>query len=64
MNPIKKYVIREPGCTAWAETRGTLEGAARRLKDEARAAGLAKAQIYAEHENGDITGPYIIREDE
>lgn len=57
-NRIIKYVIREPGCTAWAETRGMLEKAARKLQSEAINAGLKKAQIFATHENGDVTGPY------
>jgi hypothetical protein len=57
-NPIKKYVVREPGCTSWAETRGHLEGAARKLQREAIDRGLKKAQIFAVHANGDTTGPY------
>jgi hypothetical protein len=58
MNPIRKYVVREPGCTAWAETRGKLEGAARRLQREAINAGLKRSEIFAVHANGDVTGPY------
>jgi hypothetical protein len=58
MNPIVKFIVREPGCCAWGETYGHLEPDARELCREAREAGLKKAQIYAEHENGDVTGPY------
>jgi hypothetical protein len=57
-NPVRKYIIREPGCTAWAETRGHLEKAARRLQREAIAAGLKRANVYAEHASGDVSGPY------
>lgn len=57
-NPIKKYEIREPGCTAWATTRGKLDGAARKLQREAIARGFKRAQIFAVHANGDVTGPY------
>jgi hypothetical protein len=57
MNPIVKFIVREPGCAAWAVTFGNLADA-RELCQEARDAGLHKAQVYAEHENGDVTGPY------
>ena len=57
MNPIKKYIIRQPGCTSWAETRGKLNGKAKKLREDARALGI-NAKIYAEHANGDVTGPY------
>jgi len=58
MNPIKKYIIRQPGCTAWAETRGKLNGRAKKLLREAQAKGIP-AKIFAEHDNGDVTGPYL-----
>ena len=57
-NDIVKYVIREPGCVAYAETHGKLEGAARRLQREAVDAGQSRACVYARHRNGDVTGPH------
>lgn len=57
MDIIVKYVIREPGGASWAETRGSF-GKALELRREARNIGLEKAQVYAIHASGNLTGPY------
>lgn len=55
-NPIKKYVVRVPGQTSWSEHRS--EKAAIRECDKANRVSQPGHKVYAEHANGDVTGPY------
>ncbi len=56
INPIKKYVVRVPGNTAWSEHRS--EKAALREARNANRVCRPGHRVYAEHVNGDVTGPY------
>jgi hypothetical protein len=56
MNPIVKYVVRVPGETSWSEH--TTGKAALHECDKANSQIRRGHKVYAEHKNGDITGPY------
>ena len=56
MNPIIKYVVRVPGETSWSEHK--TEKAAIRECRKANRQIRPGHKVYAEHKNGDMTGPY------
>lgn len=55
-NRIIRYVVRVPGCTSWSEHK-TLKAA---LREAAKANRISRPghKVYADHVNGDTTGPY------
>jgi len=55
-NPIIKYVVRVPGCASWSEHKS--EKAAKREMNTANRVCRPGHKIFAEHQNGDVTGPY------
>jgi len=55
-NKITKYVVRIPGQTYWAEYDTLKEAKNGKIRAE-MIVGITH-NIYAVHENGDITGPY------
>ncbi len=55
-NAIVKYVVRVPGNTSWSEHRS--EKAAHRECAIANRTSRPGHKVYAEHKNGDVTGPY------
>ena len=56
VNAIVKYVVRVPGETSWSEHR--TEKAAKRGAEKANRICRPGHKVYAEHQNGDVTGPY------
>lgn len=55
-NKIELYEVRVPGETRWSAHR-TL-GAAQEEKEKANLTCRSGHQVYARHENGDVSGPY------
>jgi hypothetical protein len=56
MNPIVKYVVRVPGYTSWSEHK-TLSAALREAETANRAVRPGHL-VFAEHEDGHVSGPY------
>jgi hypothetical protein len=55
-NRIVKYVVRVAGNTAWSEHR--TEKAAKRECEKANRTCRPGHRVFAQHANGDVTGPY------
>lgn len=56
-NRITHWTVRVPGNTSWSDGHKT-EKAAKRERDKANRVCRPGHQVYAKHENGDVTGPY------
>ena len=55
-NPIIKYVVRIPGNTSWSEHKS--EKAAQKEREKANRICKPGHQVFAEHKDGTVTGPY------
>jgi hypothetical protein len=56
MKKVVKYVVRVPGSTSWSEHK-TLS-AAQREAETANRVVRPGHQVFAEHQDGAVTGPY------
>ncbi len=54
-NKIIRWTVRVPGCTSWSTHRS--ERAAHRERQKADQVKRGH-KVYAEHEDGSVTGPY------